>query len=353
MGTRKNRKLCRAVGLPASAPPWQRCLTATVFWWGIRYAVRFGGAATPGGANSNSNTKDGRRHAAKTTADRILNCIQPAGFSGPCHRPGLSTGSRTTASIRRVSVESPGARRPQKNRQIPAQPIRLGTDFQLKLGTIVPSPSPEIYEIPIEVTANGQTDGGSVYVTKDAKFLIRGEIKPLSVDPFAENRSKIHSGRSSIQGPSQRHGNRSGLQRLRMPPLPAAIPRPKEPGNQVSSSKVRLQELPAGPDPPLGPKRRHRCPMRPKSVPASLLATPRRPIRQPRRPIRREHLGQANQLRHQSQHPRRNLPRLHGQPRSQGRSASANRRSPIPKSAKHPHSLRKRPRINRRRPDHS
>src|SRR5580692_9663394 len=44
-----------------------------------------------------------------------------------------------------------------------------GPDFQLKLGTIVPSPSPEIYEIPIEVTANGQTDGGSVYVTKDAK----------------------------------------------------------------------------------------------------------------------------------------------------------------------------------------
>ncbi len=77
-----------------------------------------------------------------------------------------------------------------------------GPDFQLKLGTIVPSPSPEIYEIPIEVTANGQTDGGSVYVTKDAKFLIRGEIKPLSVDPFAENRLKIHLDGVPFRGPA-------------------------------------------------------------------------------------------------------------------------------------------------------
>jgi protein-disulfide isomerase len=76
-----------------------------------------------------------------------------------------------------------------------------GPDFQLKLGTIVPSPSPEIYEIPIEVTANGQTDGGSVYVTKDAKFLIRGEIKPLNLDPFAENRSKIHLEGAPFRGP--------------------------------------------------------------------------------------------------------------------------------------------------------
>jgi protein-disulfide isomerase len=77
-----------------------------------------------------------------------------------------------------------------------------GPDFQLKLGTIAPSPSPEIYEIPIEVTTNGQTDAGSVYVTKDAKFLIRGEIKPINADPFAENRAKIHLEGAPFRGPA-------------------------------------------------------------------------------------------------------------------------------------------------------
>jgi protein-disulfide isomerase len=77
-----------------------------------------------------------------------------------------------------------------------------GPDFQLKLGTVAPSPSPEIYEIPIEVTTNGQTDSGSVYITKDAKFLIRGEIKPIGADPFAENRSKIHLEGAPFRGPA-------------------------------------------------------------------------------------------------------------------------------------------------------
>ena len=77
-----------------------------------------------------------------------------------------------------------------------------GPDFQLTLGTVVPSPSPEIYEIPIAVTANGQTDTGSIFVTKDAQFIIRGEIKPINIDPFAENRAKIHLEGAPFRGPA-------------------------------------------------------------------------------------------------------------------------------------------------------
>lgn len=77
-----------------------------------------------------------------------------------------------------------------------------GPDFQLKLGTVVPSPSPEIYEIPIEVTTNGQTDTGSIFVTKDAQFIIRGEIKQINADPFAENRAKIHLEGAPFRGPA-------------------------------------------------------------------------------------------------------------------------------------------------------
>jgi protein-disulfide isomerase len=77
-----------------------------------------------------------------------------------------------------------------------------GPEFQLKLGTIVPSPSPDIYEVPLEVTTNGQTDSGSVYVTKDAQFIIRGEIRPIHSDPFAESREKIHLPGAPFRGPA-------------------------------------------------------------------------------------------------------------------------------------------------------
>jgi protein-disulfide isomerase len=77
-----------------------------------------------------------------------------------------------------------------------------GPEFQLKLGTVVASPAPDIYEVPIEITVNGQTDTGSVFVTKDAQFLIRGEIKSMKLDPFAENRAKIHLEDTPFRGPA-------------------------------------------------------------------------------------------------------------------------------------------------------
>ena len=125
----------------------------------------------------------------------------------------VSAGRASAQASPPAPVPPPASAASQSNLLKPDDPLKntdkylrnlfaWGPDLQLKLGTIVPSPSPEIYEIPIEVTANGQADGGSVYVTKDAKFLIRGEIKPLSVDPFAENRSKIRLEGAPFRGPA-------------------------------------------------------------------------------------------------------------------------------------------------------
>jgi protein-disulfide isomerase len=47
----------------------------------------------------------------------------------------------------------------------------------------------------------GQSDTAVVYVSKTGNFLLRGELTDMSVDPFAEIRSKLHVGNSPSLGP--------------------------------------------------------------------------------------------------------------------------------------------------------
>jgi protein-disulfide isomerase len=62
-----------------------------------------------------------------------------------------------------------------------------GPEFNVRLGPMTPSVSPNFYLVPIHVTINGQTDSGSVYVSKDGKTFLRGDMYDLSSNPFAEN----------------------------------------------------------------------------------------------------------------------------------------------------------------------
>jgi protein-disulfide isomerase len=77
-----------------------------------------------------------------------------------------------------------------------------GSTYELKLGPVSPSPSPDFYTVPIHVTVNGQSDTGTVYVSKDGKAFIRGEMFDTTKDPFAENRSKLHPDGSPSKGPA-------------------------------------------------------------------------------------------------------------------------------------------------------
>jgi protein-disulfide isomerase len=77
-----------------------------------------------------------------------------------------------------------------------------GSEFKVKVGPLTPSPSPDFYTVPIEVTVNGQTDMGAVYVSKDGKTFLRGDIYSMSADPFADMRSKLDADGSPTQGPA-------------------------------------------------------------------------------------------------------------------------------------------------------
>ncbi len=77
-----------------------------------------------------------------------------------------------------------------------------GPQYEIKLGPAKPSPIPDLLEIPVTVALQGQSDTAVVYVTKDAKFIFRGELTDMTVDPLAETRSKLHPGNSPSLGPA-------------------------------------------------------------------------------------------------------------------------------------------------------
>jgi len=66
-----------------------------------------------------------------------------------------------------------------------------GPDFQVKAGDVKQSPVADLYEISIEVSLQGESDTAVVYVTKDGRYIVRGEIADMNVDPFAAVRQKL------------------------------------------------------------------------------------------------------------------------------------------------------------------
>jgi protein-disulfide isomerase len=77
-----------------------------------------------------------------------------------------------------------------------------GPEYKVKIGPLTPSPSQDFYTVPLEVTINGQSDTGTVYVSKDGKTFLRGEMFDMSADTFADNRSKLKLEGAPSQGPA-------------------------------------------------------------------------------------------------------------------------------------------------------
>ena len=75
-----------------------------------------------------------------------------------------------------------------------------GPDYKLKLGPLRPATDAGFYTVPVELTFNDQTSAGEVYVSKDGKTLVRGDMFEMAVDPFAENRAKLHTEGNPAQG---------------------------------------------------------------------------------------------------------------------------------------------------------
>jgi protein-disulfide isomerase len=77
-----------------------------------------------------------------------------------------------------------------------------GPDFDVKLGPLAPSISPEFYTVPLHVSFGGHSDSGVVYVSKDGKTFMRGDFFSMSSDVFADTRAKLHPDGNPSKGPA-------------------------------------------------------------------------------------------------------------------------------------------------------
>jgi protein-disulfide isomerase len=59
-----------------------------------------------------------------------------------------------------------------------------------------------LQEVDVEVKIGENQQTGKVYVTKDGKYMFRGELSDLSKDPLAENRAQIQTKDSPALGPA-------------------------------------------------------------------------------------------------------------------------------------------------------
>lgn len=61
----------------------------------------------------------------------------------------------------------------------------------LDLTHIEATPVNGLYKVMVAVTINGQSDSAPFYVSRDAKYMIRGEIENLTTDPLADIRKQL------------------------------------------------------------------------------------------------------------------------------------------------------------------
>lgn len=76
-----------------------------------------------------------------------------------------------------------------------------GPAFKLTVTPLKESTVAGLYEASVDVSKGDQKDTAIVYVSKDGRYLVRGEVSDMNADPLAENRSKIHVENSPSFGP--------------------------------------------------------------------------------------------------------------------------------------------------------
>jgi protein-disulfide isomerase len=66
-----------------------------------------------------------------------------------------------------------------------------GQAFTVEVSPPAASPIPDVYSVPVVISYKGQSDKAIIYVSHDGKYMIRGALSDLMIDPFAQARAKL------------------------------------------------------------------------------------------------------------------------------------------------------------------
>jgi protein-disulfide isomerase len=76
----------------------------------------------------------------------------------------------------------------------------LGPEVQITVATPTELGTSGILEVPIVVKSAEGSDNLKMYLTKDGRYLLRGELSDLTSDPLAENIAKIQTANAPVLG---------------------------------------------------------------------------------------------------------------------------------------------------------
>jgi len=76
-----------------------------------------------------------------------------------------------------------------------------GTGIDVKVGPLTPAPAGDLYQTTVVVSAEGGSDSALVFVSKDGRYVLRGELDDMNVDPFAEVKGQLHIDAAASKGP--------------------------------------------------------------------------------------------------------------------------------------------------------
>ncbi len=76
----------------------------------------------------------------------------------------------------------------------------LGPDIQISVGTPTELTNSGIFETPIEVKTPDSSEKVKMYLSKDGRYLLRGELSDLTTDPFADAIAKINTESAPVLG---------------------------------------------------------------------------------------------------------------------------------------------------------
>jgi protein-disulfide isomerase len=76
----------------------------------------------------------------------------------------------------------------------------LGPEVEITVAPPTELGTSGILEVPIEVKSKEGSDKLKMYLTKDGRYLLRGELSDLTVDPLAENIAKMQTANAPVLG---------------------------------------------------------------------------------------------------------------------------------------------------------
>ena len=78
----------------------------------------------------------------------------------------------------------------------------LGPRYTVKVGDPQPTPVPGMRALSVEVSAEGQSNNATMFVSDDGRFLLQGDLSDMQADPFAKNRAGMNLAGAPSRGPA-------------------------------------------------------------------------------------------------------------------------------------------------------